>query len=51
MTDITTNQPNEGKNINIDTPDFGTLSRYPVKTHDVMSNESLTELMHKYVTG
>ena len=51
MTDITTNQPNEGKNINIDTPDFGTLSRYPVKTHVVMSNESLTELMDKYVTG
>lgn len=51
MLDVTTFEPNEGKNIIIETSDFGKLARYPVRTHVVMSNESLTELMDKYVTG
>lgn len=44
-------EANEGKNINITTESFGTFSRYPVKTHVVMSGEKLNDIMDKYVVG
>lgn len=48
--DVTTFAPNEGKNIEI-TTDYGTFARYPVRTHVVMSNEKIPELMDRYVVG
>lgn len=51
MTDLSRFAPNEGKNTNIETADFGTFARYPIKTHVVMSNENMFELMDKYVKG
>lgn len=41
--------PNEGKKLNITTADFGTFSRYPVRTHIVMKGDSLPDMMDKYV--
>ena len=40
--------PNEGKQLEIATP-FGTCLRYPVKTHVIMSGDSLKDVMDKYV--
>ena len=40
--------PNESKNLNI-TTDYGVFSRYPVKTHVVMSGQNLPELLDQYV--
>lgn len=39
--DISTLKPNQGKQINITTKDYGTYARYPVKTHVVVSGDSL----------
>ena len=47
--DITNNIPNEGKELLIETPDYGTLARYPIRTHVIMSEEKLTDIMDKYV--
>jgi len=41
--------PNEGKKLNIKT-DFGEYSRYPVRTHVIMSGENITEILDKYLT-
>lgn len=51
MTDIAGYKPNDGKQIIIQTPDYGAVARYPIKTHVVMSNEDLFKLMDKYVVG
>lgn len=48
--DLSELKPNEGKNLTIKT-DFGEFARYPVKTHTIMCNEDLIEIMDKYVTG
>ena len=40
--------PNEGKNLTIDT-DFGTYARYPVKTHVIMREDVMTDVLDKYV--
>lgn len=42
-------QPNEGKSLNIDT-DFGTFARYPVRTHVIMKEDVLEDVLDKYVT-
>jgi len=42
-------KPNEGKKLNITTADFGTFSRYPVRTHLIMKDDILVDLMDKYV--
>ncbi|MBQ2676616.1 MAG: F420-0--gamma-glutamyl ligase [Clostridia bacterium] len=39
--------PNQSKQLNI-TTDFGTYSRYPIKTHVVMDNDNLFDLLDKY---
>ncbi|MCM1327054.1 MAG: hypothetical protein NC094_07310 [Bacteroidales bacterium] len=44
-------EANEGKRIIMETPDYGAVARYPVKTHVVMSGEDLFRLMDKYVVG
>ena len=41
-------QPNEGKNIEIDT-DFGRYARYPVKTHVITDKDVLEDVLDKYV--
>jgi F420-0:gamma-glutamyl ligase-like protein len=41
--------PNTGKNLEI-TTDFGVFARYPVKTHVIMKDDVLTEVLDKYVT-
>lgn len=51
MRDVTECRPNEGREIVIETPDYGKIARYPVKTHVVMSNENILDLMDKYITG
>lgn len=51
MTNIAACKPNEGKQIIIHTQDYGAVARYPIKTHVVMSNEDLFQLMDKYVVG
>ena len=40
--------PNEGKNLTIDT-DFGTYARYPVRTHVIMREDVMTDVLDKYV--
>ena len=40
--------PNEGKNLTIDT-DFGTFARYPVKTHVIMREDVMIDVLDKYV--
>lgn len=40
--------PNEGKNLTIDT-DWGTYARFPIKTHVVMKEDVMNDLMDKYV--
>lgn len=49
--DMTSFAANEGKNINITTADFGEYSRFPVKTHVIMSDEKIMDIMDKYVVG
>lgn len=51
MSEILSFEANEGKNIKITTADYGTFSRYPVKTHVIMSGEKLNDIMDKYVVG
>lgn len=51
MTDIVTFRPNEGKELIIQTKDWGAIARYPIQTHVVMGNEDLLKLMDKYVVG
>lgn len=46
--DINSLNPNEGKVRDIQT-DFGVYSRYPIKTHTVMSGENINEIIDKYV--
>lgn len=46
--DINTLLPNSGKQLAINTP-FGSYLRFPVKTHVVMSGDSLKDIMDKYV--
>ena len=48
--DVTTLTPNEGKNIEI-TTDFGKFARYPIRTHVIMSNEKIPDIMDRYVVG
>lgn len=43
--------PNEGKKLDIDTPDYGKWSRYPIKTHVIMAEENINDVMDKYVVG
>ena len=40
--------PNESKNLEI-TTDFGSFNRYPIKTHVVMDNDILTDILDTYV--
>lgn len=49
--DVTKCRPNAGKEIVIQTPDYGKVARYPIQTHVVMSNEDIINLMDQYVTG
>lgn len=51
MEDITACKPNEGKQLVMQTPDYGRVARYPIKTHVVMSNEDMFALMDRYVAG
>ena len=51
MSDILKFEPNEGKKIEIETADYGKLLRYPVRTHVIMSDEKLQDIMDKYVVG
>lgn len=51
MEDITVCVPNEGKQLMMETRDYGRVVRYPVKTHVVMSNEDIFALMDQYVAG
>ncbi len=46
--DINSATPNEGKQLNIKT-DFGEYSRYPVKTHVIMSGENITDILDEYL--
>lgn len=39
--------PNEGKNLTIET-DFGTYARYPVKTHVIMKEDKIPDVMERY---
>ncbi|MCL1823568.1 MAG: coenzyme F420-0:L-glutamate ligase [Oscillospiraceae bacterium] len=39
--------PNEGKNLTIET-DFGEFSRYPVKTHVIMKEDVMEDVLDKY---
>ncbi len=41
-------QPNEGKNLEIDT-DYGRYARYPVKTHVITKDDELEDVLDKYV--
>ena len=41
-------QPNEGKNLTIDT-DYGTFARYPIRTHVIMKEDKMTDVLDKYV--
>ncbi len=41
-------QPNEGKNLEIDT-DFGRFARYPVKTHVITKDDVISDVLDKYV--
>ena len=41
-------EPNEGKSLTIDT-DFGTFARYPIKTHVIMKEDVMTDVLDKYV--
>ena len=41
-------EPNEGKNLTIDT-DFGTFARYPIRTHVIMKEDVMTDVLDKYV--
>ncbi len=41
-------QPNEGKNIEIDT-DYGRYARYPIKTHVITKDDKLEDILDKYV--
>ena len=47
--DISELKPNQNKQLEITTKDYGTYARYPVKTHVVVKGDSLTEIMDKYV--
>lgn len=49
--DLTQNKPNNGKNIVINTPDYGSWERYPIKTHLVNLNDDLIALYDEYITG
>lgn len=40
-------QPNEGKNLEIDT-DYGRYARYPVKTHVITKDDVLEDVLDKY---
>ncbi|MCM1215173.1 MAG: F420-0--gamma-glutamyl ligase [Lachnospiraceae bacterium] len=51
MEDITACMPNAGKRLVIETPDYGRVARYPVKTHVVMGGEDILALMDRYVAG
>lgn len=51
MGEIAACMPNEGKELVIETRDYGRVIRYPVKTHVVMSKEDMFALMDRYVTG
>ena len=51
MSNILNFEPNDGKNIEIETADYGKLLRYPVRTHVIMSDEKLNDIMDKYVVG
>lgn len=41
-------QPNSSKELNIVT-DYGTFSRYPVKTHVIMDSDNLTDVLNCYL--
>ena len=41
-------QPNEGKSLTIET-DYGTFSRFPVKTHVIMKEDVLEDILDRYV--
>lgn len=41
-------RPNEGKNLTIDT-DWGTYARFPIKTHVVMKEDVMNDILDKYV--
>lgn len=51
MADITNSMPNEGKNLEITTTDFGKWIRFPIKTHVIMAEENIDDVMDKYVVG
>jgi F420-0:gamma-glutamyl ligase len=41
-------EPNQGKSLTI-TTDFGEYARYPVKTHVIMREDVLEDVLDKYV--
>lgn len=41
-------QPNEGKNLEIDT-DYGRYARYPVRTHVITDKDEMEDVLDKYV--
>lgn len=42
-------QPNEGKQLVIETADYGSLARYPVRTHVITKDDVLEDVLDKYV--
>lgn len=46
--EINSLKPNEGKQFDIET-DFGLFSRYPIRTHVVMSGENINDIVDKYL--
>ena len=42
-------QPNEGKQLIIETADYGRLARYPVRTHVITKDDVLEDVLDKYV--
>ena len=42
-------QPNEGKQLVIETADYGRLARYPVRTHVITKDDVLEDVLDKYV--
>lgn len=51
MADIANSTPNEGKNLEITTADYGKWLRFPIKTHVIMAEEKINDVMDKYVAG
>lgn len=44
-------QPNESKNLEITTENYGTYNRYPVKTHVIMDTDNMINVVDTYLDG